>query len=301
MGMGLKSGEPVLNMSFQALAGYGRRSFGSLRLAIAAGIVCVSALPSFAADATWPASVAAKYRLSFGGFDVGSYKFQSKSDGKSYAVNGSAEVSALFGAFTWKGGFESKGTVDAATPHPAAYKLDYESKSKVVAIALVFDATGVKSVTIVPKKEEHPDAVPIKPADLKSVFDPMSSILAMTHGNGGDPCSRTIPIFDGKARFNLVLTPKGEQRIKEERPTGQPTQLKVCKVKYVPVSGHRPKDFDKPWVDYSGIEIALRPIPAANAFVPYRISIPTSIGAAVMSAEAINITASNNTQIALTQ
>jgi Protein of unknown function (DUF3108) len=298
---GSTAGEPSIIMLFQALAGYGRRAGGVLRPVVTVGGILAFAAPSFAADATWPATVAAKYRLAFGGFDVGSYRFQSTSDGKTYSVNGNAEVSALFGAFTWKGGFESNGTVDATAPHPAAYKLDYKSKSKAVSIALGFDATGVKSVSILPKRDVHPDAVPIKPADLKSVFDPMSSILAMTHGTGGDPCSRTIPIFDGKARFNLVLSPKGEQRLKEDKPSGQPTQLKVCKVKYVPVSGHRPKDFVKPWVDYSGIEIALRPIPAANAFVPYRISIPTSIGAAVMSAESINITASNNTQIALTQ
>jgi Protein of unknown function (DUF3108) len=257
--------------------------------------------PVSAADATWPASVAAKYRLSFGGFDVGSYRFQSKSDGKTYAATGNAEISALFGAFTWKGDLESKGSLDAAAPHPAMYKISYKTKKKAVSITLGFDAKGVKTVVMVPPKEPHADAVPVKPDDLKNVFDPMSSILAMTHATGSNPCDRTIPIYDGKARFNLVLSAKGEQRIKEEKPSGQPTQLKVCQVKYVPVSGHRPKDFAKPWVDYSGIEIALRPVPAANAFVPYRISIPTTIGAAVMTAESVNITASNNTQIALTQ
>jgi hypothetical protein len=210
-------------------------------------------------------------------------------------------VSALFGAFTWKGGFESNGTVDATAPHPAAYKLNYKSKSKITTITLGFDATGVKSVLMVPKKEPRPDAVPLKPDDLKNVFDPMSSILALTHATGGNPCARTIPVFDGKARFNLVLSAKGEQRLKEDKPTGQPTQLKVCQVKYIPVSGHRPKDFVKPWVDYNNIEIALRPVPTANAFVPYRITIPTSLGAAVMTARNVNIIASNNTQIALTQ
>jgi hypothetical protein len=270
-------------------------------LGLALGAVVASVLPSAAADATWPAVVAAKYRLSFGGFDVGSYQFQSKSDGKTYATTGNAEVSAMFGAFTWKGGLESSGTLDQAAPHPTSYKLSYKSKSKVTSITLGFDASGVKSVVLLPKKPPNPEAVPVKPDDLKHVFDPMSSILAMTHATGGNPCDRTVPIFDGKARFNLVMSAKGEQKLKEEKPSGQPMQLKICQVKYVPISGHKPKDFVKPWVDYSGIEIALRPVPAANVFVPYRITIPTSLGSAVMSAESINITASNNTQIALTQ
>lgn len=54
-------------------------------------------------------------------------------------------------------------------------------------------------------------------------------------------------------------------------------------------------------VDYDAMEIALRPVPSANLYVPYRVTIPTSLGAAVMSAESIWITSANNTEIALTQ
>jgi hypothetical protein len=45
----------------------------------------------------------------------------------------------------------------------------------------------------------------------------------------------------------------------------------------------------------------LRPVPSANLFVPYSVTIPTTIGTAVMSAESVNITSSNNTVIALSQ
>ncbi len=268
--------------------------------ALAATALLASPSLARAADATWPANVSAKYKLQFGGFDVGSYRFQSASDGKTYTTTASAEVSALFGAFKWKGAIESKGTLDALKPHPANYKLDFKSK-KSGSVALGFDSAGVKSVSVLPAKPPHPDAVPIKPEHLKNVFDPMSSILTMTHATGTNPCNRTIPIFDGKVRFNLVMTYKGEQRLKEGRASGQPTQLKVCKVKYIPIAGHKPEDFEKPWVDYSGIEIALRPIPSANTFVPYQVTIPTTLGSAVMLAESVMITASNKTEIALTQ
>ena len=38
-----------------------------------------------------------------------------------------------------------------------------------------------------------------------------------------------------------------------------------------------------------------------NLYVPYRLSIPTSIGSAVMTADRIDITAANKSVIALTQ
>lgn len=276
----------------------------ALRVASVAAMAAVAVLApraAQAADASWPASVAAKYKLYFGGFQVGTYKFQSTTNGKTYQTTGSADVSALFGAFKWKGGIESSGTLGPNAPAPVGYKLSFKSKSKVGSVTLAFDRAGIKTVDVEPAKPPHPDAVPVKPEHLKSVFDPMSSILAMTHASGGDPCDRTIPIFDGKVRFNLVMSAKGEQRIKENTPSGQPNALKVCKVKYVPVAGHKPKDFAKPWVDYNGMEITLRPIPSANVYVPYTVTIPTTIGSAVMSAESVNITSSDQTHIALTQ
>lgn len=262
--------------------------------------IMLGSVAAEAADTSWPTSVAAKYKLSFGGFEVGTYRFQSTSNGKTYETTGSADVSALFGAFKWKGGIESRGTLGPNAPAPTGYKLSFKSKSKAGSVTLGFDKIGVKSVELEPPKPPHPDAVPVKAEHLKSVLDPMSSILAMTHGTGDDPCDRTIPIFDGKVRFNLVMSAKGEQRIKEEQPSGQPKALKVCKVKYVPLAGHKPKDFAKPWVDYDSMEISLRPIPSANVYVPYTVTIPTTLGAAVMSAESINITSSDQKQIALT-
>jgi hypothetical protein len=253
------------------------------------------------ANAAWPASVTARYSLSFGGFDVGKYQFQSQSDGKTYTVTSNASVSALLGAFTWKGDLEAKGAVDAITAHPAGYQLSFKAKKKQGIVKLGFDKAGVKTVTLDPNKPPSPEAVPVKPEHMKNVVDPMTAILAITHAGTSAPCDRRIAIFDGKARFDLVLSLKGEQRLTEKKSSGQPANLVVCRVKYVPVAGHKPKDFVNPWVDYNAIEIALRPVPSANLYVPYRVSIPTSLGPAVMSAEKIDITAANKAQIALTQ
>ena len=69
----------------------------------------------------------------------------------------------------------------------------------------------------------------------------------------------------------------------------------------MPIAGHKPSDFVHPWIDYDHIEIALRAIPSAGIYVPYRVSVPSTIGPAVMTAEEINITAADNVQIALRQ
>jgi Protein of unknown function (DUF3108) len=283
-------------MKIKALAGL-RFGFG---LASALAAVTLVA-PAYAEQAGWPTGVSARYKLSFNGFDVGSYQFQSQFDGKAYTASSNAEVSALFGAFKWKGTIESRGALAASGPQPLSYQMNYKTKKKAGSVTLGFDKAGVQSVALVPEKPPHPDAVPLKPENLKSVVDPMTTILAMTHATSANPCDKKIAVFDGKARFDLVLSRKGTEKITDKQPSGQPALLVVCTVKYVPIAGHKPKDFVDPWVNYSGIEIALRSVPSAHVFVPYRITIPTSIGAAVMSVETVNITAPGNAQIALTQ
>ncbi len=273
-------------------------------LAVCGSYVLVAAAfatPALAGNADWPSDVAARYKLYFNGFDVGSYQFQSQFDGKAYAASSNAEVSALFGAFKWRGSIVSRGALAANGPQPQTYQMTFKSKKKLGSVTLGFDTAGVKSVALVPVKPPHPEAVPLKPEHMKSVFDPMTTILAMTHATSANPCDKKIPVFDGKARFDIVMSYKGTEKISDKKPSGQPGQLVVCKVKYVPVAGHKPKDFVNSWVDYNGIEVALRSVPSAHVYVPYRITIPTSIGAAVMSAETITITASNKVQIALTQ
>jgi hypothetical protein len=48
-----------------------------------------------------------------------------------------------------------------------------------------------------------------------------------------------------------------------------------------------------------GIEVALRPIPAANLFVPYSITIPTRVGIASLQSKRVEIVTPGKPQIAL--
>lgn len=257
--------------------------------------------PASARDLAWPNEVDARYRLTFDGFNVGVYNFASRYAGNKYSATGKTKISALFGAFKWTGTFTGSGSVDNAGPHPASYGMTYKKGKKVTSVRMGFDPSGVKSIALSPKKPPHPDAVKVKPDNLKHVFDPISATLAISNATGSDACNRTIPVFDGKARFDLRLSFKGREAIREKHPTGQPRELLVCRVKYVPIAGHKPKDFVHPWIDYDRIEIALRAIPSVGIYVPYRVYVPSKIGPAVMTAEEIRITAANNVQIALKQ
>ena len=49
----------------------------------------------------------------------------------------------------------------------------------------------------------------------------------------------------------------------------------MCRVRYVPIAGYKMNEETKSMAESSGIEVALRPIPAANLLVPYEVTVPT--------------------------
>ena len=93
-----------------------------------------------------------------------------------------------------------------------------------------------------------------------------------------NPCDRRLPIFDGKERFDLVLSYKGQMKVSEQQPSGQPVIAHVCRVKYHPIAGHKVDTENSFMATTDGIEVALRPIPSANVLMPYQITIPTLVG-----------------------
>jgi hypothetical protein len=107
-----------------------------------------------------------------------------------------------------------------------------------------------------------------------------------------------LPVFDGKQRFDLVFTYLRQQAVAEARPSGQPGVAFVCRVRYVPIAGHKMNADTRHMATTDGIEVWLRPVPSAALFVPYQITIPTAAGTATLTSERVNIV-TRSEQIAL--
>jgi hypothetical protein len=269
-------------------------------------VLAASAFPLDEAAAIgpdWPTEFTASYNLSFAGIDVGTYQFNAHFNNGGYEATSKAQVSAFFGAFKWVGNFSGKGGADPSGLRPEAFEMSYKKKKKFVSVKIGFAGPGrtVSSVALIPNRVPSPDTVKLKPENLKNVFDPMSAMISVSDATPANACNRVIPVFDGKERYDLHFSFKAREPLTERHPSGQPKELIVCRVKYIPIAGHKRKDFADPWIDYNNIEFALRAVPKAGIYVPYRITIPSPIGSAVMTADTINITAANNQQIAMKQ
>ena len=262
-------------------------------------LAAIAAGPQTAAAEAWPANVRAVYDINFNGFNVGTFEFQSQAEQQSYTLLGNARLSVLLGAFTWDGETRSFGLIVKQEPKPASFTFDFRSNLRVGSTKLGFANGAVTNIAHLPPEPPKPDVIPLREQHLKGVVDPLSAIMVISRGPSANPCDRRIPIFDGKERFDLVFSYKRDMRVVEQAPSGQPEVAHVCRVKYLPIAGHK-ADCDTSFMAANNeIEVALRPIPSANVFIPYQITIPTMAGSATIVSKRVEIVSPGKPQIAL--
>jgi hypothetical protein len=250
---------------------------------------------------TWPTSVRAVYDINFNGLNIGTFEFQSQAEQQSYTLTGNARLSLLLGAFTWDSETRSFGLIVNEAPKPAAFSFDFKSSLNAGSMKMGFSDGSVTEVQHLPPETLKPGVIPVREQHLKGVFDPLSAIMVISRGSSANPCERRIPIFDGKERFDLVFSYKGQLQVSEPQAGGQSPIAHVCRVRYLPIAGHKVDSGTKFMAANDNIEVALLPVPAANVYMPYQISIPTLAGAATLVSKRVEIGAPGKPQVAYTR
>jgi hypothetical protein len=252
-----------------------------------------------AAAEPWPATIHALYDINFNGFNVGTFEFQSQAERQSYTLLANARLSVLLGAFTWDGETRSFGLIANQAPKPASFTFDFKSNLRSGSTKLGFSDGAVTNIMHMPPPIAKSDTIPVREQHLKGVVDPLSAIMVLSRSASANPCDRRIPVFDGKERFDLLFSYKGEMKVTEQLPSGQPGMAHVCRVRYVPIAGHKADTETNFMAANNEIEVALRPVPSANMLVPYQVNIPTMAGSAAIISKRVEIGSPGKPQIAL--
>ena len=259
--------------------------------------------PASAADRhaeAWPSAVHARYRLKYNGIEVGKLEVSSKSNGKTYALSGSGKVSVLFGAITWSGASNVSGSLESGAPQPASYAFEWHNNKKGGAVQMRFKNATATDIAVTPPPEPHDDTVPLVPAHKEGAFDPVSAVMMLTRSDERAPCDRRVPIFDGKQRYDIVLTFKRMTRIASR--DGGPSSIGyVCRAMYEPVAGHRANEATKTYAANRDVEVVMRHVPGTQLIVPYSVTIPTMWGTGSMVTDRIDVTSAAIGTIALTE
>jgi hypothetical protein len=170
---------------------------------------------------------------------------------------------------------------------PSSYAASLTADKKTEELRIVISGGTVKEYSVDPPTPPHPDRIPLAEAHRRGVTDPMTATLMHVLGTGDvlsqDACARTLPIFDGRMRYDLRLAFKRFETVKPEK--GYQGQVVVCAVYFTPIAGYIP---DRPAIKYliaqRDMEVWLAPIAGTRVVVPFRMVIPTPLGTGVLEA-----------------
>jgi hypothetical protein len=230
----------------------------------------------------------ASYTASLGGLLVGTGGLIVEVGAREYHATGNGRVDGLMQILsTTQGAIAAEGRVNHDHLLPGLYQASVSANKFDYDVRMVLQSGNVKDLVAEPPLVPAPDRIPITDTHRRGVLDPATAILMPVAGTGDilgpAACDRTLPIFDGHQRFNVVLRYRRIENVKAE--AGYQGPAVVCNAAYQPVAGHRPGRYAIRYMqEQKDIEIWLAPIAGTRVLAPFRVSVPTLIGALVIEA-----------------
>jgi hypothetical protein len=258
-------------------------------LTIALALFWMTGRPAEAKDQ----KIVAAYDISFNGLGIGDFKLVSNFWKDNYVMKGRASISILGGLlFEWRGDTESNGRLHSRGPRPASFTFDFRTSDKRGRIDLAFSGNRVTQLDVSPPQRKSSRHVPLERAHMQGVVDPLSAIVMLSktglNKSSRQVCSGTIPVFDGNTRYDLRLSYKKTQTVQSSY--GYNGKAFICKVKFVPIAGHKRGDDESEFAAKSnGIEVWMVPLKKAGIYAPHFIQIPTLVGTARITASSFEV------------
>jgi Protein of unknown function (DUF3108) len=257
--------------------------------ACAAAFVALAPLPAAAQG-----KVEAHYEASLSGIAVGRGTWAIEISDDYYSASAQGATAGLLKAFSGGTGSGSvQGRIVNGALLPGNYTATVNSKkSETIRISLANG--GVKDFSIEPEPPVDADRIVVTDAHKKGVVDPMTSSLVRVPGTGEllgpEACRGGSSVFDGRLRYDLKMDFKRMETVKADK--GYHGPAVVCAIYFTPVAGYIP---DRPVIKYLAterkMEIVLVPIAGTRVLVPFRLTIPTPFGPAVLEATQFNTVA----------
>jgi hypothetical protein len=229
----------------------------------------------------------AHYVATLAGMQIGKGSWVIDIGDDQFSATATGMTTGLLRVFaTGEGNGTARGAVRGDNLAPTLYVSTINNDKKVEELKIVMSAGTVKDLAVEPPTTPHPDRVPLTDAHRHGVVDPLSASLIRVPGNGDtmtpEACRRTLPVFDGRMRFDLQLS---FNRMEKVQVKGYSGPVVVCTVRFLPVAGHVPA---RPAIKYlvaqTDMEMWLAPIAGTRIVAPYKLSLPTPLGRGVLEA-----------------
>lgn len=226
-----------------------------------------------------PVNTNAKYVVSLGGVNVAGVSIDFADNGQNYAIDINADVRGV-GALvaSGKAELESSGLSRGNNLSANAFNVRTRTRNNNFNVDVQYasgDATGFQ---IEPPLKSHINRVALERKDLTGVSDPIGAFIIKGGELNADLCNRRLKVFTGIERYDIKMSYAASQQATSNR-TGYQGPVVLCRLKYIPVSGHFTSSEITQYLEKSErILIWYAPLAGTDYFIPYRVLMGTNAG-----------------------
>jgi hypothetical protein len=256
-------------------------------LSVAIAVMLWAAAPAFGQT-----RLISQYSISIAGITLGRGELAADIDEDGYVAQGSGRAAGFLRILvSGQAQVSARGRLNDGRPAPTAFSARLDDENEHSVVAMTFANGSVKALEAESSLPAS-DRLPVTAEHRLNVSDPVSALLVpAVEGVAPAACQRTLRIFDGQRRYDLVLSYK---RVDTAKAAGLAGSVVVCAVTLKPIAGHKP---GSALVKYlSGgreLELWLAPIAGTRLLGPYRLSVANLIGDLVIAATSFEATSSS--------
>lgn len=221
------------------------------------------------------------YRITIAGVHIGTADVDARFNQAGYAIALTGVVGGVSRAVSDASArMGAAGTIRSRQARPTYYEIEMREGDITAEAEMHLDGRNVTDLYVLPGLVPAFDRISLTIDDVRGVLDPMSAMFVPGAGgmSGAEACNRTIPVFDGWQRFDVVLSYQTTRTVIGER-EAYAGPVHVCDARYVPVAGHRPSHAPIAYLSQNDrLEAWLMPAAGVDIMVPYQLLIGTELG-----------------------
>jgi hypothetical protein len=215
------------------------KSAGIAALFLAAAIPGTSLREAYA-TALEPSRVNLTYEVYSGGFHLLTVGLDLALADDRYDVTTRLQTAGFLSWFiSWSQVSASEGTIGKDAMAPQRHRSEALVRGRQRSVEIDYENGVISAVRVnpLPADDEARDEVPV--ALQREAVDPMSAILgAVRQLSAGGSCDGRLAVFDGRRRYDLVLTDRGRREMPETRYSIFAGEAVQCDFAYEPIAGH---------------------------------------------------------------
>ncbi|GAA4252097.1 hypothetical protein GCM10022293_25620 [Azospirillum formosense] len=229
------------------------------------------------------------YRVHVGGVAVLDARAELTLTEDRYSVQVDAATDGFLGRlFPWETRSLSVGTVRPDGVAPIRHTQSGVLRGSPRTVTLEYGPDGRVRTQVSPPPEEE-DRDPVPEELTRQSRDPLSGVvdvlLAGLHGAG---CQRTVPIYDGRRRYDMIFTDRGMTMVGESRHSVFSGAARQCRVSHKPIAGYERTPRQPFWQRGGGreerppVDLWIAPLEGVGPPLPVRLETDSGFGGVVV-------------------